>query len=197
MKIEIKNLTKTYQKEPVIKDLSLSFSPTGLYIIKGDSGVGKTTLLRIISGIDKNYVGYVTQLNPGDVSFAFQEYRLFDSLSALENVSVGARDTASFFRAKRILSRLNFTDKEMYLSCDELSGGMKQRVSLARAFFHKGGVLLLDEPTKELDPDNVKNVLDLIKKEAKDRLVIMVTHKSEDIKALSSIATIIELKKTN
>ena len=197
MKIEIKNLTKTYLKEPVIKDLSLSFYPPGLYIIKGDSGVGKTTLLRIISGIDKNYDGFVTRLNPGEVSFAFQEYRLFDSLSALENVSVGARDTASFFRAKRILSRLNFTDKEMYLSCDELSGGMKQRVSLARAFFHKGRVLLLDEPTKELDPDNVKNVLDLIKEEAKGRLVIMVTHKSEDIKTLSSIATIIELKKTN
>ena len=74
---------------------------------------------------------------------------------------------------------------------------MKQRVSLARAFFHKGRVLLLDEPTKELDPDNVSCVLDLIKEEANHRLVIMVTHKIEDIEALSSVATVIELKKQN
>ena len=197
MKIDIQGLTKTYGKEPIIKDLSLSFSPVGLYIIKGDSGVGKTTLLRIIGGIDRKYTGYVTRLNPGDISFAFQEYRLFDSLNALENVSIGAHDTASFFRAKRILSRLNFKNKEMYLSPNELSGGMKQRVSLARAFFHKGQVLLLDEPTKELDPDNVSCVLELIKEEANRRLVIMVTHKIEDIEALSSVATVIELKKQN
>ena len=195
MKIEIRGLTKAYGNEPVIKDLSLSFNETGLYIIKGDSGVGKTTLLRIIGGIDKNYDGYVTHAVRGQISFAFQEYRLFDSLNALENVSVGARDVASFFRAKSLLSRLNFTNAQMYLFPDELSGGMKQRVSLARAFFRKSQVLLLDEPTKELDPSNVNNVLDLIKNAAKERLVIMVTHKSEDIEALSSIASIIELKK--
>ena len=195
MKIDIKGLTKAYGKEPVIRDLSISLKSPGLYIIKGDSGVGKTTLLRIIVGIDKNYSGFVTKLNPGQVSFAFQEYRLFDSLNALENVSVGSRNVSSYFKAKAILSRLNFTDKEMYLFPDELSGGMKQRVSLARAFFHKGQVLLLDEPTKELDPANVKSVLDFIKEEAKSRLVIMVTHKNEDIEALAPIASIIELKK--
>lgn len=195
MKIEIRGLTKYYDKKPVIKDLSLSLKGPGLYIIKGDSGVGKTTLLRIISGIDKKYTGSVTRIDHGEVSFAFQEYRLFDSLCALENVSVGARDVASNFRARALLLRLNFTEREMYLSSDELSGGMKQRISLARAFFHKGQLLLLDEPTKELDPTNVKCVHDLIKEAAKERLVIMVTHKTEDILELGDIANIIELRK--
>ena len=195
MKIIINGLTKSYNDNTLFKDLSLSFNDTGLYIIKGDSGTGKTTLLRIIAGIDKKYTGYVTPLSKGDVSFAFQEYRLFDTLNAINNVRIGARDTASFLKARAILSELNFTRGEMYLYPNELSGGMKQRVSVARALLHSGSVALLDEPTKELDPGNVQRVLDLIRRESQKRLVIIVTHKEEDFETLSDIASVIEIKK--
>ena len=197
MKIIINGLTKSYSDNTLFKDLSLSFNDTGLYIIKGDSGTGKTTLLRIIAGIDVFYTGSVTKLAPNDVSFAFQEYRLFDTLNAIDNVRIGARDITSFLSARNILSMLNFTGKEMYLFPNELSGGMKQRVALARAFLHKGTVVLLDEPTKELDPGNVQKVHDLIKREAKKRLIIMVTHKNEDLEGLSDISTIIDLNNLN
>ena len=195
MKIEIKSLTKSFDSETVIDNLSVTLNGPGLYIIKGDSGVGKTTLLRIIAGIDRIYTGFVTHFKAGQISFAFQEYRLFETLNAIENVTLGARDAASFLSARSILSRLNFANKDMYLFPNELSGGMKQRVSLARAFLHKGEVLLLDEPTKELDKGNVSNVIEMIRKEAATRLVIMVTHKSEDIETLSDMAKIIELTK--
>ena len=196
MIFEIKGLTKSYGNKPIINNFSLTLDGTGLYILTGKSGVGKTTLLRIIAGIDKKYVGSVTSIKSGDVSFAFQEYRLFDTLNAIDNVRLGARDDSSFMRARTLLSDLNFTPKDMYLFPRELSGGMKQRVSLARAFFHPSRIILLDEPTKELDQGNVKRVHELIKKEARCRLIIMVTHKDEDIEELSDMCSVIELKNT-
>ena len=161
-------------------------------LLVGRHGVGKTTLLRIISGIDKKYKGYILNA-PKRVSFAFQEYRLFDTLRAIENVHVGRRDAESHKKAREILLSLGFSERDLFLYPSELSGGMKMRVSLARAFFHDSELLLLDEPTKELDDKNAGLILERIRKEAERRCVLMVTHKSEDISALSDIANIINL----
>ena len=151
-----------------------------MYIITAKSGVGKTTLLRIIAGLDTDFHGEVTGGGPTNVSYAFQEYRLFDSLNALRNIceiSFKEKNTENQFEAVQMLLRFGFTKEETHLFPRALSGGMKQRVSLARAFLKKSPILLLDEPDKELDESLLSTLYTLISEEAEKRLVLLVTHR--------------------
>ena len=194
MNLEIKNLTKFFDDKCIFNNFSYSFKQKGIYGLVGDSGIGKTTLLRMIASLDKNYQGQIIGGGIGNVSFAFQEYRLFPTLSAIDNVVYAISDTkneAVLNKAREIMLNLGITDEDQKLIPEELSGGMKQRVSLARAFIKEAPILLLDEPTKELDERNAKAVIEGIRKAGNDRLVIIVSHNPEDLSNLD--ATIIKL----
>ena len=173
MSLKINNLTKKFGEKTVFDDFSYSFDQTGLYIITGESGIGKTTLLRMIAGLDKDYSGEITDAGIDNVSFMFQEYRLFPSLSALKNASISLKDTAD---AEALLKRLGFADEDLKKRPNHLSGGMKQRVAFARAVLMGSPILILDEPTKELDPESIGIMLEIIKEQAEKRLVLTVTH---------------------
>ena len=190
MSLSLKGIKKAFGEKNIFDGFSYDFSDTGLYLIKGDSGIGKTTLLRIISGIDKNFTGSITGGGIKNVSFAFQEYRLFPQLNMLENLTKAVYEKATendVLKAKNILLSLGFSENDFHLFPNELSGGMKQRVSLARAFLRKTPILLLDEPTKELDETLCKNVRALISKESESRLVIMVSHSEADMELLNPV----------
>jgi ABC-type multidrug transport system ATPase subunit len=189
MNLEIKSLTKAFDKKTILNNFSYCFNEKGLYILRGESGIGKTTLLRIIAGLDANYSGEVVGGGVHLVSFAFQEHRLFPSISAIENVVVAisnGKSKADYDRALNLLRLLGLNDDDVKLYPHELSGGMKQRVSLARAILMDAPILLLDEPTKELDSANADTVRKLIIEESKRRLVIMVSHNNEDLTALGA-----------
>lgn len=187
MSLSIKNITKSFGDKKIFDGFSYEFSDKGIYAVCGESGTGKTTLLRIISGLDKNYSGSIDGGGLKNVSFAFQEYRLFPTLSALDNVIVpNDINEAASEKATEILLRLGFENEELKKLPHELSGGMKQRVSLARAILKKSPILLLDEPTKELDRALRDEVYSVILEEAKWRLVIIVTHHGEDIERLGA-----------
>lgn len=188
MNLKIENLSKNFGEKQILRDFSYEFQDCGLYIITGDSGIGKTTLLRIISGFDKKYTGSVLGGGFENVSFSFQEYRLFMGLTALQNITEVVYKKASendIQNAKSLLYSLGLKEAELALFPSELSGGMKQRVSLARALLKSSKILILDEPTKELDDELCKTVRAIIKEESKKRLVIIVTHSEEDIKELN------------
>lgn len=182
MSLKLENISKAFDDKKILNSFSYMFSDTGLYIVTGDSGRGKTTLLRIISGLDRNFSGNVIGGGKENVSFAFQEYRLFPGLTAIENILVASFEKAdenSKKKAYELLKALNYTDEDMHLLPKELSGGMKQRISVARAILKEAPILILDEPTKELDDALEEVVADLIAQEAKKRLVILVTHQPE------------------
>lgn len=184
MALILKNLTKSFGDKIVFDNFSYEFQDKGLYLLKGNSGVGKTTLLRMIAGLDGSYDGEIVGGGIENTSVAFQEYRLFPMLSALDNAVIPNADgneSDVLLRAKEILQELGFSETDMRLRPKELSGGMKQRVSLTRAFLRKAPVLLLDEPTKELDGVLQGKVIDIIRKEAESRLVIVVTHDPLDL----------------
>ena len=184
MSLKIENLFKAYGEKKILDNFSYEFKDTGLYIVSGESGIGKTTLLRIISGIDKKYTGYISGGGFENVSVSFQEYRLFPNLTAIRNISEVAFKNPSeenIEKAKKALLDLGFTESEINLLPPELSGGMKQRVSLARAFLKTSPILILDEPTKELDRELSLKVMKIIENESKKRLVIMVTHNEADL----------------
>lgn len=187
MSLTIKNLRKSFGEKRIFSDFSYSFSDKGIYLLTGESGIGKTTLLRMIAGLDKDFDGEILEGGIGRVSFAFQEHRLIPQLSAIENVVFAIsdrKDEAVLSKATELLKTLALEDKDFLLTPDSLSGGMKQRISLARAFIKDAPILLLDEPTKELDPANAEIVRGLIRKAAESRLVILASHNLEDLLSL-------------
>lgn len=187
MSLVIKNLKKSFGEKVILGDFSYSFDERGIYALTGESGIGKTTLLRMIAGLDRDFEGEI--LSNKGISLAFQEDRLFPVLTALENVVFAISDTKSeavIADAKNMLMSLGISEKDFNLLPSELSGGMKQRVSLARAFLKDAPILLLDEPTGELDEDNAALVREIIKSEGERRLVILVTHSKKEIADLSA-----------
>ena len=190
MQLKLNGISKSFAKKTIFNDLSYSFEEKGLCFIKGESGVGKTTLLRIIAGLDTDYIGTVENGGMANVSFMFQEYRLFPALSALKNAALPLKDKSTD-SARELLLRLGFEDADLKKRPRELSGGMKQRVAFVRAVLKASPILILDEPTKELDRDTVEIMLDIINEEAKKRLVIVVAH--DDITDFSKNAEIFHL----
>jgi len=193
MILKLDNLSKRFDGVDIFTSFSYSFQNRGVYVISGESGIGKTTLLRIIAGLDKEYDGFITGGGVENVSFMFQEYRLFPTLNAVKNASLVSADNLNL--ASKLLIRLGFKKNDLNKRPRELSGGMKQRVSFVRALLKNAPILLLDEPTKELDDETASIMLEIIGEEAKKRLVIMVTH--DDVSDKLSDAQIIHLKSNN
>ena len=190
MSLKISNISKSFGEKKIFNSFSYTFAQNGIYSISGNSGVGKTTLLRLISGLDNDYSGEIIGGGFENVAFAFQEYRLFPALNAIENVIIPNGDIKNAELKKKsanILLALDFKEQDFHLDISELSGGMKQRVSLARALVSKKPILLLDEPTKELDEKIRKSLYELIKAEGQKRLVVIVSHHNEDFDNLDAI----------
>ena len=183
-------LSFSYGKKTVFDGLSLSLEGPGLFLVTGPSGCGKTTLLRLIAGLAKPTGGNLSVDAP--CAFAFQEYRLFPGLSALQNVTC-VRDPRSKEEAAQndaealaILSSLGITEEVARKTPDALSGGMKQRVSFARALFSPHPIKLLDEVTKELDRTSLELVLSRIAEYSSNALILFSTHHPEDCDGLKT-----------
>ena len=185
MALKINSLKKAFGDKVIFDSFSYDFPKTGLCIINGVSGKGQTTLLRIIAGLDHEFEGEILGGGIKNTSFVFQEYRLFPTLSALENVVIpnGDKNNAALKeKATELLLSLGFTNEDLILKPSALSGGMKQRVSFIRAILRDSPILILDEPTKELDDALKEKIYEHIYSEAEKRLVLLVTHNKDEIK---------------
>jgi NitT/TauT family transport system ATP-binding protein len=151
--IVVKNVKKSFGDKLVFDSLNCLFHANSVTAITGPSGCGKTTLLRMIAGLDKTYSGNI--LHAYDrMAYVFQEYRLLDWLTVYENIAFVIEDSPitpeQHAQIMELLAMVELDDfKDYYPS--ELSGGMKQRVSLCRAFIYPGNLILMDEPFSSLD----------------------------------------------
>ena len=189
--VEIVNLCKSYEGNKVLDNLNMTFIENKITVISGPSGCGKTTLLNIISGIEKEDSGHVI-LKDNSISYIFQEDRLIPHLTVYENIAFVLKSTMSKEEMDSIINKhlelvklIEYKDK---LPC-KLSGGMKRRVAIARAFAHKSRLLLMDEPFKGLD-DKLKNEIieEFLKLYENDkRTVILVTHDMKEAKLLGNV----------
>ena len=175
--IEIHNLSVKLGDKTIFSDYSTTLPDEGVVMISGESGIGKTTLLRVLCGLQRPDKGSITGLADRKISFVFQEPRLLDHLTALENAALVSDRTT----AEKLLCELNM-DNELHLKAGKLSGGQKQRVSLARAFAFSYDVVLLDEPFTGLDEQNKQKAAKLIQTA---RLAIVVSHDAKDAGLLS------------
>ena len=201
--LELQGIKKAYylDKEafPVLKGIDLQFERGEFVSILGESGGGKSTLMNIIGGLDRNFEGKVLvngelldhqkekQLDDyrrSMVGYIYQSYNLISHLSVLDNVLV-ALDMTNLNkeekreRALKLLDQVGLSE-QVHKHPNHLSGGQKQRVAIARALASDPQIIIADEPTGALDSQNTQEVLTLLDKIAKDgKLVIAVTHSQE------------------
>lgn len=186
--ILLRDLSFRYGKKTILDGYSLTLHGPGIHTLTGPSGCGKTTLLRLILGLQKPTSGSVS-VSEKPVA-AFQEYRLFPWLDAAENVAI-ARSTRNsremLDEAMDLLRSFGFSDSEMHAYPDQLSGGMKQRISICRALFSESNLLLFDEPTKELDQALRETVCAAFRRRAENSLILLTTHRMEEIELLGAV----------
>lgn len=185
MKIQINNLCKKYGDKIVFENYTNTFDFDGILLIKGVSGLGKTTLMRIIAGLEKADKGEI-QKDAKSISFMFQEDRLIPFVSVLKNLTAVCGEEKAFHYLK--LMRLESEKDNSPLS---LSGGMRRRVALARALCFQSDLVILDEPFKGLDEELKSNICEIIKDESRKREFIIISHDSEDAELLN--AKVIEI----
>lgn len=201
--LEIKNLTYSYKdsKEKVLANVNESLEEGKFYAIIGKSGSGKSTLLSLLAGLDEPDSGKIlfngeniqetgyTNHRKNNISLVFQNYNLIDYLSPLENIRL-----VNSQAQQDILLELGLSEHQVKRNVMKLSGGQQQRVAIARALVSSAPVILADEPTGNLDENTASEIIEILKKLAKERnkCVIVVTHSKEVARAADIV---FELKK--
>lgn len=193
--IEFKNVEKYYGDFHALKNINLTFNKGEVVVVIGPSGSGKSTMLRCINGLEEISQGELTinGINIFDkktnitkvrknVGMVFQHFNLYPHKTVLENIMLAPTKVLKQTteqaqqKAEMLLAKVNMLDKkDSYPS--QLSGGQQQRIAIARGLAMDPSVLLFDEPTSALDPETIEDVLDVMKKLAKEGMtMIVVTH---------------------
>ena len=167
--------TKSFGKQNIFTDISLTIDHPGLYALWGESGSGKSTLLNIIAGFDS--LDHGTCQTTCSIMTIFQNYELITQLNVMDNIFLGKSCSKE---NSKLLETLQI-DHLLEHYPDELSGGQKQRVGIARALTGEPGMICCDEPTESLDIENRQIVMHLLKEYSKDHIVIMATHQKDAV----------------
>lgn len=209
--LHIKNLSKRYGDTNVLKNINISVKKGEVVVIIGPSGCGKSTLLRCLNGLEEIQGGEVRLddqvVNPNKknlsknrekIGMVFQSYDLFPHLTILQNVTLAPIKVKKRNRrevekeALELLERVGLRSKKDDYP-RQLSGGQKQRVAIVRALIMHPEVLLLDEITAALDPEMVREVLDVVLDLAKEgRTMVIVTHEMQFAKAVADRVIFLE-----
>lgn len=204
MPIEMKQIKKSYGDQNVLTDFSISIGDGEKICLMGESGIGKTTILRILAGLTKPDSGQISGLRGKKVSMVFQEDRLLEGMDAFENVALVLNQKK--FGAEKRMRKTAITDfllQEFQAvglhdykgkPVSQLSGGMRRRIAIVRALCAEGELLLLDEPFTGLDAATKTRVAEYVKSCAAERTVVMITHDLQEAIQIGARVVIVENK---
>ncbi len=203
MKLEINNISKSYENKPVFSNLSFTFESDNLYLLKGKNGAGKSTLLNILSGNDLNYSGKLLldgiEINKKNnisytdeyINYFTQDSAVFDDMTCLDNILLPYPNKDKN-RATELLNELGLSNC-VDQNASNLSYGEKQRLALARGLYNLKPIMLFDEITSNLDLESIKIIMNMIFNLTKDHIIIFITH-DESIDYLPSNYNLIKLE---
>ena len=192
--LSLQNISFSYDKTPVLRDISYDFEKGKIYCIIGKSGAGKTTLLSLLSGLATPTAGEIIYdgksiakidkytFRSKYIGVVFQSFNLITKYTALENVILsmdvlGAKIKDKKQRALELLDSVGLDEDEANRRVLKLSGGQQQRVAIARALSYNPDIILADEPTGNLDRDTQKEIMDIFRELTNQgKCVILVSH---------------------
>lgn len=181
MDIVLKGICKSYGGKQVLSNVSCTIPEGSVCAVMAPSGVGKTTLLRLILGLEKPDRGEILGV-PTEKGVLFQEDRLCPWLSVLKNIRM-AVGKAGAEQAKALLEFLGLADS-LDQPAEKLSGGQARRAALARALLASGQLLALDEPFTGLDEDARLRAAEAVRVYRRGRTLLLITHRQEDLQLL-------------
>lgn len=176
--VKLNNICVKRNNQEILKNITLELLPGTTTLLLGKSGAGKTTLLRAIAGLDIPYAGQITTGNQ-TIGYIFQQFNLFPHLTALQNcidplIIRGISYIDAQEIALRVLTQVSMSDYKDYFP-RQLSGGQQQRIAIARALCIDSSILLLDEPTASLDPENTALLAHILKQLAAQGQTILLS----------------------
>lgn len=183
--LSCRHIQKSFEGRLVLEDVTFDIPEGAVRCLMGPSGSGKTTLFRILLGLERPDGGRVEGLPEKGFSAVFQENRLLEHLTPVENLKVVCRGRFDGRKAEEALENVLPADC-LHQPVSELSGGMKRRVAIVRAMAADSGVIVMDEPFTGLDEELKHRVIAYILREKGDRTLLLATHQEEDIKLLGA-----------
>lgn len=183
MDIKLTEIYKSYKDVPVLENINILFKKGKTTCIMGASGIGKTTLIRILTGLTKADRGKIQGVDGRKVAVVFQEDALIDHWDALKNVELVCDPSITKEMIEEEFFKLgleNYKNKAV----SQLSGGMRRRVAILRALMADSDLIVMDEPFSALDEDSKIRVIEYIKMKTKGKTLVVVTHDKEDVQRM-------------
>lgn len=180
--ISLRNISIKFDEQYIIKDFSMDIGPAERVCLFAPSGRGKTTLLRVLCGLQELNSGSVHGLQDKRIAVLFQENRLLPQLSALDNLKL-VLPAQRHHEAMDWLEKLGLSDSA-HKTPLQLSGGMNRRLAIARTLAFGGDLYLLDEPFQGLDEATLQHCLQVVYEATKGKQLLLITHRQEEAEAL-------------
>ena len=195
--LKLENISKKYDNQIILNNINLSIFPQEIILLSGPSGVGKTTLLKIMTGLETYTTGNIyfkgQLIDPKnkfksvrkEIGVVFQNYNLFHHITVLENIILAGKVVYKWSKEQCLQKAeqlLKYVDLEKHKNKMpiQLSGGQQQRVAIARTLFLEPQIILFDEPTSSLDPKTSQQVIELLKKiHSQNTTLFIVTHNAK------------------
>lgn len=209
--VSMKNITKSFADKKVLDNINFDLHKCEVHALLGENGAGKTTLMNILYGLFPPSEGVITingktysEMTPkkaieAGIGMVHQHFMLIEPLTVTENIILGhENDTGLFLDRKSARAKIKDLSDEYGLSIDpdskveDISVGMQQRVEILKALYRGADILIFDEPTAVLTPQEIKEFIEIVKKlTTMDKSIIIITHKLSEIKAMADYCTII------
>jgi heme exporter protein A len=205
-KLQLKKLTKTFERRVIFKDVNLEWNAPGLFGIAGPNGSGKSTLVKVVTGLISPTAGEITlevdgkKFSPSTsidhIGFASPYLVLYDEFTAKENLEFALNIRGKQLdegKMDHLLEHFSLIKRKNDF-VKTYSSGMKQRLKIIFAFIHDPAMIILDEPTANLDVEGKQKVYDLVKLTAKDKIVIFATNEEDELAMCGDTIKILDFK---